>query len=233
MITDVDSVQVSLRFPRSLHPGEASYLRGFFGQLFADEVMLHHHEADGRLRYEYPKVQFKILDRTAHLIGLAEGAKLVMELWRDVEQARIGSEVLPVLESGVCRRVETLGESESPLVYRLRTPWLALNQTNHQKYESEVDPVLRRALLERTLIGNCLSLAKGLGHWVQAPLVADCSGLRPVQAGFKCVPMIGFVGTFRVNFHIPNHAGIGKSVSRGFGTVERILEGRDGRHRSC
>ena len=36
--------------------------------------------------------------------------------------------------------------------------------------------------------------------------------------------MVGFVGTFRVNFHIPEHAGIGKSVSRGFGTVERVVE---------
>ena len=32
------------------------------------------------------------------------------------------------------------------------------------------------------------------------------------------------VSTFRVNFEIPDHAGIGKSVSRGFGTVERIPE---------
>ena len=45
--------------------------------------------------------------------------------------------------------------------------------------------------------------------------------------------MLGFVGSFRVNFQIPNHAGIGKSVSRGFGTVERIVERPDERNRSC
>ncbi len=33
--------------------------------------------------------------------------------------------------------------------------------------------------------------------------------------------MLGFLGTFSVNFEIPNYWGIGKSVSRGFGTVIR------------
>lgn len=35
----------------------------------------------------------------------------------------------------------------------------------------------------------------------------------------KAPPMLGFLGTFSVNFEIPDYWGIGKSVSRGFGTV--------------
>ena len=35
------------------------------------------------------------------------------------------------------------------------------------------------------------------------------------------VPMLGFIGTFSVNFEIPDYWGVGKSVSRGFGTVKR------------
>jgi hypothetical protein len=33
--------------------------------------------------------------------------------------------------------------------------------------------------------------------------------------------MLGFLCTFSVNFEIPDYWGIGKSVSRGFGTVVR------------
>ena len=135
--THVNSVELTLRFPRSLHVGEASHLRGFFGQVFEDEVLIHHHEADGRLRYAYPKVQFKVLDRSAHLIGLAEGAELVTRLWAEVDETRIGSEVLPVLEAGLIRRIEHLNASETPIVYRFRTPWLGLNQANHTRYEAE------------------------------------------------------------------------------------------------
>jgi len=31
--------------------------------------------------------------------------------------------------------------------------------------------------------------------------------------------MIGFLGKFQVNFNIPDYLGLGKSVSRGFGTI--------------
>jgi len=34
--------------------------------------------------------------------------------------------------------------------------------------------------------------------------------------------MLGFTGAFISNLIIPDYPGIGKSVSRGFGTVERI-----------
>jgi hypothetical protein len=34
--------------------------------------------------------------------------------------------------------------------------------------------------------------------------------------------MVGFAGPFRVNFWLPSGIGIGKSVSRGFGTVAAI-----------
>ena len=34
--------------------------------------------------------------------------------------------------------------------------------------------------------------------------------------------MIGFKGYFYVNFEIPNDLGIGKSISRGFGTVKKV-----------
>jgi hypothetical protein len=221
---NVDLIELTLRFPRMLHPGEATHLRGFFGQAFTDEVMLHHHESDGSLRYEYPRVQFKVLDRTAHLIGLAEGVGLVTRLWHEVDHARIGDEVLPVLHASLVRRTERLSESPRPIVYRFRSPWLGLNQANHAKYEADITPMARQALLERILAGNCLSLAKGFKHWVQSRISADCRNLRSVKAGIKGLPLLGFVGTFQVNFHIPDHAGIGKSVSRGFGTVERVVE---------
>jgi hypothetical protein len=221
----VDVVEYRLRLSRALSPSEASQLRGYFGTVFADEVLLHHHNANGSLRYAYPLVQFKVLDRTAHLIGIAEGAELVTRLWGEVDAARIGAEELPVFESTLTRRREVLGEAAEAITYRTRTPWLGLNQDNHRAYEADRDPAARRALLARVLEGNCLSLAKAFGHRVGTRLTADASGLRPWTTRLKAVRMLGFVGTFRVNFQIPERAGVGKSVSRGFGTVERVREG--------
>src|SRR5438105_1049286 len=108
---EIDITEYRLRFERPLSPGEATHLRGYFGSAFADEELLHHHRRDGTLVYAYPRVQFKVIDRTAHLIGLAEGGELVERLWRDVDRARLGCEELPVLEATLLRRREPLGES--------------------------------------------------------------------------------------------------------------------------
>ena len=220
----LDITEYRLRFERPLVAGEATYLRGFFGSTFTEEQMLHHHRADGSLVYDYPRVQFKVLDRTAHLIGLAEGGELVTRLWGEVDQAKIGEQTMSVLESGLVRRREPLGEAEQNIAYRFRSPWIGLNQNNHRQYQALTNPAEKCALVERILVGNCLSLAKAFGHHVAIRLVADASGLRPLTTRLKGIEMLAFLGTFRINFHLPNHIGIGKSVSRGFGTVERVTD---------
>src|SRR5437868_2982577 len=115
---DLDVTEYHLRFERPLSPGEATHLRGYFGSAFADEELLHHHRPNGTLVYAYPRVQFKVIDRTAHLIGLAEGGELVERLWREVDRAHLGREELPVLEATLLRRREALGESAAPVEYR-------------------------------------------------------------------------------------------------------------------
>jgi hypothetical protein len=221
----LDLLDYRLKFARPLSCGEAAHLRGYFGARYADEVCLHHHRPDGGFVYEYPRVQFKVLDRAAHLLGIAEGGPVVVRLWSEVEKARLQDGELPVVEATLGRRREAFGECDEPITYRLRTPWLALNQENHARFRCLRTDAERRGVLERILPGNCLSLAKSFGHRVQARLQADAQGLRPVEARLKGVPMLAFLGVFRINFLLPNLLGIGKSVSRGFGTVERVAGG--------
>jgi hypothetical protein len=63
-------------------------------------------------------------------------------------------------------------------------------------------------------------MAKGLEYVITDKLTATVN-VREVQTKLKSTPMLSFLGTFSVNFEIPDYWGIGKSVSRGFGTVKR------------
>lgn len=65
---------------------------------------------------------------------------------------------------------------------------------------------------------------KGIGFTVPEPIKARVE-VKEVPTVLKGTQMIGFVGTFSVNFEIPNLWGLGKSVSRGFGTVVRVENG--------
>ncbi len=218
----VEIVDCSLKFARPLSAGEATHLRGHFGRAFTGEVLLHHHNPDGSLRYEYPRVQFKVIDRTAHLIGLAEGVAVVERLWRELDHARLDHEELPILEATLLRRREPLGGCAGLVEYRFVNPWLGLNHDNHTRYAAARSDAERQAVLERVLVGNCLSVAKAFGHWVNGRLTADVRRLRPRTCRFKGQAMVAFEGPFRVNFRLPSGIGIGKSVSRGFGTVTAI-----------
>src|SRR5947207_1623614 len=123
---DLQITEYRLKFERPLSPGEATHLRGYFSSAFTEEELLHHHRRDGTLVYAYPRVQFKVIDHTAHLIGLAEGCELVERLWREVDSARIGHDELPVQEATLLRRREPLCECSDPVEYRFVNPWLGL-----------------------------------------------------------------------------------------------------------
>jgi len=51
--------------------------------------------------------------------------------------------------------------------------------------------------------------------------------MKEVPTSLKFTPMLGFLGTFSVNFSIPDYWGSGKSVSRGFGTIMKVIRKDD------
>jgi hypothetical protein len=108
--------------------------------------------------------------------------------------------------------------------YSFLTPWLALNEKNYEKYQRLGTWAERKELLEKVILpANIIAVSKGIGYTVpkEHRIKANIGNRKEVQTRLKGTPMLGFIGTFSVNFEIPDYWGIGKSVSRGFGTVKR------------
>lgn len=227
---DLSVTEYRLRLERPLQQSEAPQLRGFFGRRFEKAVLLHHHCADGTLLYRYPRVQFKVLRSMAVLLGMGEGASLLEQLWLEVDKATLARVSLTVLEVRIRRRRSELACSPEALEYRFVTPWLALSQKNYRAYRRAEGSSQRARLLQRVLVGNVLSISKSFGYEVRQKLEADCGRLRSIRTSLKGTPMVGFLGRFRLNFNLPDLAGCGKSVSRGFGTVVRTNGGQRKRH---
>ena len=106
--------------------------------------------------------------------------------------------------------------------YQILTPWLSLNKSNYQQYQKIENQTKKNNFLEKMVINNTISMSKGLGYTVPAPIEANITEIREIQTSLKGNPMLGFLGTFSVNFEIPDYWGIGKSVSRGFGTIIKV-----------
>ena len=115
-----------------------------------------------------------------------------------------------------------------PYKYNFITPWLGLSQKNYKKYRNDyLDASAKEKMkfLKKLIIGNILSFAKGVDWWVEGEIVVEAK-LEEVSVKFKNEEMIGFKGYFYSNIYLPEFIGLGKSTSRGFGTIrrEKILD---------
>lgn len=225
--TNTSTITISklrLRLGQPLRAGQAPALRGFFGNQFEDQVYMHNHQPDGEPIYQYPRVQYKVLAGDAILLGVNEGSQLLQKLWLDIDQTKIGSKKLYVLESSLQTETSEIEYLPEPIEYQFKTPWIALNQRNFTQYTKTQNQKIRREKLEKTIVGNTLGMCKSLDLPRFTPdqyITADCSHLTSIKTTLKGKGMIGFIGKFTINLHLPNHLGLGKSTSRGFGTIER------------
>ena len=199
-------------------------LRGYFGSVFREySPLLHNHFEDGGLRYAMPLVQYKVLQGTPVLVGLQEGAKLLTELFFQMKIIKIDDRVYTVHERDIVFKSQPVGISDALADYQLITRWLPLNQRNYPEYMDK-SPEERRAFLGRILVGNILSLFKGIGLFLPEGerILATVRPEEPRRSNLKDTPFMAFGGQFTTNELLPDLIGLGKSVSRGFGTIEGV-----------
>ncbi len=199
-------------------------LRGAIAGLYPNEILLHQHYDDGLVKYKYPLVQYKHINKKCLIIGIEDGAKLLNDLNLIGKTILLFNSKYRIIKKNISFQELSFGITKTVLFYSFLTPWLALNEKNYEQYQKLGTWEKRKVLLEKILIGNIISMSKSLGYTVPEPIRANVDRIKEVKSYLKGTPMLGFIGTFSVNFEIPDYWGIGKSVSRGFGTIKRVKE---------
>lgn len=222
----IKKVILSYDIPDELPLSYGHKLRGFFAHKF-QEVLFHQHKKDGSLRYKYPLIQYKIIDSKPVIVGLEDGAKLITEHFLDIEQLRIDNKEY-TNPSGQLKveeeELKLVDDYEMPVFkYHFVSPWLGLNQLNYKKYINQIKNSTKEGeikFLQKILIGNILTFAKGVDWWIDGKVVA-VPKLNEIPVRFKGEDMLGFKGEVYSNTFLPEYIGIGKATSRGFGTITR------------
>lgn len=209
----------TIKFPDiTLKTRDAHKLRGFFGVLFKEKSeLLHNHYADGKVRYAYPLVQYKVIDQVPLLVGLGEGAELLTNLFLKIDHLDIDGCRIPVFAKNISQRLYDPVVAEELFQYNFNTLWMALNQRNFEIYNKMTEKD-KKAFLNRQLVNNILSFYKGIGYRTEERIMAKAN-LKEKQTKFKDRKMLAFKGDFVTNAKLPELIGIGKAVSRGFGCV--------------
>ncbi len=193
----------------------AHELRGAIGNFHKDETAFHHHAKDGKLLYRYPVIQYKKFGEKIFILGIAEGARLLAEMNLLNKRVNIRSNTYTVVRQEMAFSMSSIGVAYQPKTYRFISTWLALNHKNYKRYHMIGAQKDRESLLGGILIGNILSMSKGLDFTIDAGITARFLKIKESKTTLKGNPMLGFKGVFSINFNIPDYWGIGKSVSRG------------------
>lgn len=211
-----------IKFPDiQLQTRDAHKLRGYFGNLFREHSpLLHNHFEDGRLRYKYPLVQYKVIDKTPMLIGLKEGAELLIQLFLKIKEINIDKEIFEIQSKNIENEIVDIGSSNALHSYIFKSLWMPLNQENYNKYRLLESEDEKRAMLNRTLIGNLLGFFSNMNLEITDRLLTQVS-VKEKATNFKGNKMLAFAGDFTSNVILPDYIGLGKSTARGFGTIKR------------
>lgn len=199
-------------------------LRGYIGSKFPEYPLLHHHLDKPMLTY--PRVQYKVIGGTPSILGIEDGASVIGEIADEINELIFLTGRYDIIQKVSYDQKIPIMSVREPINYRFVTPWMALNEENYRKYRGIYDWKERKIFLNRILIGNFLSMAKGLGIVIEERLFVKTM-LTQVPIRYKGVEMTGFSGSFIVNFQMPDYLGIGKGVSQGFGTIRKSTPGSD------
>jgi hypothetical protein len=206
----------------AISPKEVQYFRGSIIRLSNGNPLFHNHVGEKGYHYSYPLIQYKRIQGYAALVGVNEGIDALHDFFAERgpftlqignRQARCESiaaqtEHIEMTCADACRYTYTIQQ------------WLPLNQENYTVYQHAEGLVERVSMLEKILVGNILSFAKGLGYFFETPIV--CQILDLEQKGtipYKGVELMNFSARFKCNVPLPEYIGLGKSASVGNGVI--------------
>ena len=203
--------------------GTAAGVRGFFGNAFPNEILLHQHvPGTSTTLYQYPEVQYRLRDGEVMVIGIADGAGALARVYDKFDEIRLGATIYPIVERQGEILTEPFGLTTEEILYRFTSPWVPLSPKNYPRFAAARSRQEQTALLERILIGNLLSASKTLGYTAKDRITPSLNDWSLTRAEVKGTEVTGVEGEFSANFAIPDGLGLGRSVSRGNGAVERV-----------
>ena len=184
-------------------------------------VLFHNHIDKEKLRYAYPLIQYKRINKRAAILCMNDGVNVIGE-FLSKNSATIELDGTPVTLSidNVTPRTTTIQAWEDVVFrYNVRR-WLPFNSENYEKFRNTESYIERVALIEKILTANILSFFKGAGVTLERNIECNILNLsEPQLLRFKNTKLMAFDVYFSSNVTLPDYIGIGKHVSVGFGTV--------------
>ncbi len=223
MIYEIPCIAVRLTWVEPWKgPAAPHLLRGALAAAFPNNDLFHQHDATGADIYRYPRIQYRWDTQTGDglVFGFGNGVDALLPLFNEDIELRLGSRLVRVREAKINFRQHKIEMLSRLQRYRLRSPWLPLNQKNFDRYQ-KMSRDEQESELDRIAVANILSAFKGLDIRLENQVYAAVLPRRKVSCQYKDQHLLGFLGTFATNVSLPNDFALGKAVSHGYGWLQQ------------
>ncbi len=184
-----------------------------------DSILFHNHTKDG-FRYRYPFIQYKRIKKKASIICIEQGVDDIYKLFNkpDWTLNLNGNKIELKIEHLRVNKFN-LNAWDKYFEYRIFN-WLALNPKNFKIYKSADSLTEKIQLLEKVLKANILSFAKSINWYLDKDIdVKITEIINEKSAKYKNLWHFATDIAFKTNVFLPQHIGLGKAASHGFGVV--------------
>lgn len=218
-----------IQFTNSIYNDEIPFFRGAIINAVQERGsdLFHNHKEEG-LIYRYPLIQYKRLRQKAAIVCIGEGTEDIGHFFSSCDfNVTIGNRPIELEVESIKAHKTLVQIWDSPFCYTIRK-WLPFNKENYEQYLQLESLADKYAFLERLLIGNILSFAKGVGiHFEKQVECKITESSEPLSIVHKGVKLMGFDVAFKTNVSLPDYIGLGKGVSVGKGMVKRMEKNKE------
>lgn len=170
--------------------------------------------------HRYPRIQYKRHRGKPMLVCLENGVEEIHKYFSQPDWTlKIGEKEHVMKIDRLQVKEYNLQVGDKPFYYQIRN-WIALNPQNYIKYKKIEGLADRVRFLEQILSSNIIVFAKGIDWKPEKRFDLTITELLRVgTVRFKGIPTMTFNCAFQTNIFLPNYVGVGKGVSKGFGTI--------------
>jgi hypothetical protein len=212
---------LNVTFDTEIKGYEVPAFRGaIINKVGIENTLFHNHLGETDFRFKYPLIQYKQINRRPAILCIDHGVDEIHKFFEKRDWSlEISGRTLEMKIDQLQMNQFTMQVWDSLNDYRIYK-WAALNQDNYLKYMQLDSMADKLKMLESLLKANILSFAKGIDWTVDKQIdviIKELLHVGPVK--LKGQNVLGFDVAFRTNVFLPNHIGLGKSASTGFGVV--------------
>ncbi len=215
---------LSVVFNNIIQPYEVEAFRGaVILKAGIKNYLYHNHLPNGKFLYRYPLIQYKSLQGKPMLFCIDEGVNEAHHFFSQMDRKIfISGKELDLKIENLILRYYTMQVWDKNFKYSIRN-WIALNSKNYSIYQQLTTETQQKEMLEKILIGNIISFAKGINWTIDKVIsltIEKIEQIKPIQ--YKGQKLMAFKAIFQTNVFLPDYIGLGKGVSHGMGIVKHL-----------